>query len=217
MWGLLVLLVAGAHALRPDDADIPPYVQARAAFTHSRLYLQESAPQESKDITSPLSRRHVAFGILVAVTGTIAEKYEEDGKDKYLDIMDEQVPYAWQNYETVARNVNQILAEANAKIQPITSLIDAICRNLDIEKCNIQVNERITNSDAFTKHRAKLLIALGRVSQILTKHEDELNQVSKTFKVVPYLLQNFQTMSYNQFIKELHNVYVMLRKSRLRH
>ncbi|CAH2239653.1 jg20588 [Pararge aegeria aegeria] len=122
MWGLFVLLaVGGASALRSSSAAIPPYVQARSAFTHSRLYLQQKVPHDRNSYGNSNTRNHLAMGIVVAVTAAIAKNSSEGGTEyDALSILDETVPQVWENYNEVSKGVNQILAEAHAKIQPIS-------------------------------------------------------------------------------------------------
>ncbi|CAH2239652.1 uncharacterized protein LOC120637838 [Pararge aegeria] len=216
MWGLFVLLaVGGASALRSSSAAIPPYVQARSAFTHSRLYLQQKVPHDRNSYGNSNTRNHLAMGIVVAVTAAIAKNSSEGGTEyDALSILDETVPQVWENYNEVSKGVNQILAEAHAKIQPITSLIDALCRTTDsVEMCNMQVNERVSNSDGYIKRRAKLLVALGRVSNLLTKREKELNHMAKGFTSIPYLLQQLEKPTFKNLLRELGDVYILLRKN----
>ncbi|XP_045761318.1 uncharacterized protein LOC123864736 [Maniola jurtina] len=212
MWGLLVLLVVGGACGMEDP---PRYVQARTAFTHSRLYLQESVPRERKNIIDPVARAHFAFGIVAAVTGSIAQNQSAGGSDQHaLAIFDKWVPQAWENYNNVADNVNQLLAEANLKIQPITNLMDVICSTTNsVDQCNRLVQDKVSQSNAYIQHKANLLLALGGVSDTIASHELELNSAAKEYTVVPYLLEQIETQPYKELIKALVKAYILLRRS----
>ncbi|XP_034841228.1 uncharacterized protein [Maniola hyperantus] len=215
MWGLFVLLAVGGACGLEDAVDPPHYVQSRTAFTHSRLYLQESVPRESNNIIDPAARQHFAFGIVAAVAGTIAKNQSEGGSDRNaLAIFFNTVPLAWENYNSVSDNLNQLLAEANLKIQAITNLMDAICSTTDsVEQCNRLVHDKVSKSNAYVQHKAKLLLALGRVSDTIARHELKLNSAAKDYTVVPYLLNHIEKQPFKLFIRALVNAFILLRRN----
>ncbi|XP_050356806.1 uncharacterized protein LOC126777700 [Nymphalis io] len=220
MLGLVsILLIVGAHAAVGNQnlqLNAPPYVQSRSSFQSAKFYLQQNIPYDTRNITNPEYRRHAGFGMLAAITKKLIEAYIKNVKTyDPLKVLSENVPVVWNNYnDEASKPLNSILAEAQAGIQPVTSLIDALCLSTnDVESCNAEVEKKVASSGDFLKNRANLLLQLGKVSDIVRIHANELNEVVSRDQQIPYLIHNVNTRAYTVFVKELTKAYELLRKN----
>ncbi|XP_026484828.2 uncharacterized protein LOC113392549 [Vanessa tameamea] len=220
MLGLVsILLVVGVHAVVGSPglrATSPPYVQSKASFQSAKLYLQENIPYDNRNITNPEFRRHAAYGMIAAVTGKLVEAYHKNAKEyDPLKVLNDNVPVIWQNYNGEAsKPVNSILAEAQAGIQPVTSLIDVLCLSTDdIDACNVEVEAKVAAGGDFLRNRANMLLQLGVVSDIIRNHRNEINDVAANDQQVPYLIHNVNSREYTSFVIELNKLYGLLRKN----
>ncbi|XP_046975753.1 uncharacterized protein LOC124541884 [Vanessa cardui] len=219
MLGLVsILLVVGVHAAvgSPALTANPPYVQSKASFQSAKLYLQENIPYDNRNITNPEFRRHAAYGMIAAVTSKLIEAYLKNPKEyDPLKVLNDNVPLIWQNYNSEAsKPVNRILAETQAAIQPVTTLIDSLCASSDdIDACNKEVEGKVAVGGDFMRNRANLLLQLGKISDILRSHASEINDVASKDQQIPYLIHNVNSRSYTSLIVELTKLYGYLRKN----
>ncbi|XP_047537005.1 uncharacterized protein LOC125071001 [Vanessa atalanta] len=219
MLGLVsILLVVGVHAAvgNPSLRSSPPYVQSKASFQSAKLYLKENIPYDNRNITHPEFRRHAGYGMIAAVTSKLVEAHLKNVKEyDPLKVLDDNVPVIWQNYNGEAsKPVNSMLAEAQAGIQPVTTLIDALCLSTDdIDACNDEVESKVAAGGDFLRNRANMLLQLGVVSDIIRNHANEINDVVSNDQQIPYLLHNVNSRAYNSFVVELTKLYGLLRKN----
>ncbi|CAH2239654.1 jg20589 [Pararge aegeria aegeria] len=215
----MVLLVVGTSAQRPTVRQGPlSYVQARNAFARARLYLQERLPDRQTNITDPETSKQFNFGILAGVTLALVKAfYATTSEYDPLRVLQKSVPESWEDYNAVSRSVNAILAEANAKIRPITTLIDTLCpTTVTVEACNHEVHERVIHS-TYLGHRAKFLLQLGRAAATINRKAKLLDNVAAKNNAVPYLFKLVVSTPFEVFIAELTRAYEFIRPRKLKY
>ncbi|CAG9575491.1 unnamed protein product [Danaus chrysippus] len=204
----IVLLVVGACTAIPEPngalRPAPPYVQANEQFTQAKYLVQSNLPLQPRDIHDPAQRQNLGFGVLTGVVSDLVDAVDKD-EDNLL-VLAKSVPASLRNYLKIATEAQLEVSDLDLKVQLVTDYMALVCSSNSVSDCNKLVQDKVNEEPVLFGPAAKLLLNLGKVSQVILNNQDTVEEVTKDHGEVSYLLHNVDTPEFKAFIRELANL-----------